>query len=108
MALRPVYSVQIMALTPALPLNTVVVPADSRIIVRDIDAFCESGGTGFQFSFENAAGGNLWAPVQNAFPAIGNWQWRGRQVFNPGESITIKVFSGTWSIQMSGYELSLP
>ena len=104
---RPVYSIQIMSLAPALTNNTVVVPSGVRIIVRDIDSFCESGGTGFQFSFQNAAGGNLWAPVQNSFPAIGNWQWRGRQVYNPGESINIHVFSGAWSIQMSGYELTL-
>ena len=107
MAFRQVYSIQILSLAPALPLNTVVVPDGVRIIVRDVDAVNVSGSTGDQLIFWNAAGGAIFS-VRQAHEINGlNWQWQGRQVFNPGENIIFQVVSGTWDIQASGYELTL-
>jgi hypothetical protein len=107
MALRPVYSIQIMALSPCLPVNTVVVPDGSRIIVRDLDVTERTGATGEQLAFENAATGFIWLLSSTPGVGVNSFAWRGRQVFNPGESITVRVISGTWDAQMSGYELSL-
>lgn len=107
MALRPVYSIQIMSLAPALTINTEVVPTGSRIIVRDIDVVEVGGIANAVIVVRNAAAGLLWAVDRGA--ATGNFvaQWRGRQVFNPGDSIVVQVVSGTWDIQMSGYELTV-
>lgn len=107
MALRPVYSIQIVSLAPALTSQTVTVPDGSRIIMRDVDARAESGATNDELAVYNAAGGILWAAKVFAGGDPFVYQWRGRQVYNPGEGIQIKVFQGTWSIQISGYELSL-
>lgn len=103
---RPVYSIQIMSLAPALANNIVTVPDGARIIVRDLDAIELSGVTSSAVQFYNAAGGVLWASSRSA---SGIWQvaWRGRQVFNPGQSIRFQVVSGTWNVQISGYELTL-
>lgn len=106
MALRPVYSVQIMALAPALPVNTVVVPDGSVLVIRDIDLREESGTTAATSYLQNAAGGILAIWANSTENAERGFSWRGRQVFNPGESIVFHVVSGTWSIQMSGYELT--
>lgn len=96
-----------MSLAPALPINTVVVPDGVRIILRDIDAVEISGTENALLVVLNAASGYLWAADRFSEPSNFNAQWRGRQVYNPGESIVAQVISGTWVIQMSGYELSL-
>jgi len=106
-ALRAVYSVQLMALAPALPVNTVVVPDGSRLILRDVDATEQSGATDAVAYVANAASGVLWWLETTHQPIGTSFQWRGRQVFNPGESIVFHVLSGTWGIQMSGYQLTL-
>jgi hypothetical protein len=105
--LRPVYSVQIMSVTPALPLNTVVVPDGSRIIVRDVDAIEVSGGGTGACQLLSASGGVLWVFQRGSTLNSAVGQWRGRQVFNPGQSITFQVVSGTWDVQISGYQLTL-
>lgn len=107
MTIRSVYSIQIMSLAPALPVNTIEVPDGSRIIVRDIDAVEISGTVDALLVVLNAAGGYLWAANRFTEPSNYNAQWRGRQVYNPGQSIVAQVVSGTWEIQMSGYQLSL-
>ena len=104
---RPVYSITIVDLAPALANNYVVVPDGVRIILRDVDAYEESGTNGTVMSVQNAAGGNLVVFQRTAATPTGPWQWRGRQVYNPGESINFHVFSGTWSVMASGYELTL-
>lgn len=107
MAIRPVYSVQILCVAPALPSQTVTVPDDVRIIVRDIDARAESGATGDEIAVYNAAGGILWPAKVFAGADPFHYQWSGRQVYNPGDELRVVVFAGTWSVAISGYELSL-
>jgi hypothetical protein len=108
MALRPVYSVQIMALAPALPHNFVTVPDGVRIIVRDIDAVELTGGGAGACQFVGPATNVIWAFQRGATLNTAVGQWRGRQVFNPGESFDFQAVSGTWDVQISGYELTLP
>lgn len=104
---RPVYSIQIVSLSPIVgPRSTTVVPDGVKIIVRDVDIWNASGVAGDSFGFQSAASGYLWL-VKRAAADVGTYQWRGRQVFNPGESIVFEVFSGTWAVQASGYELTL-
>ena len=107
MALRAVYSVQIMCLAPMLPSNTVVVPDGVRMIIRDVDAVEVGGSTPAQLVWQGPAGNQLWWATRSAAGAAEFFQWRGRQVFNPGESVIFSVVSGTWDIQVSGYELTL-
>lgn len=95
------------SVAPALPNNFVTVPTGVRIVLRDIDAHEESGVAGTVMALQSPAGGNLWVAQRVLASDSGNAQWRGRQVFNPGESFNFHVFSGTWSLQASGYELTL-
>lgn len=105
---RAVYSVQLMSLAPVLPSQTVVVPDNVKIIVRDVDVYENSGNVNAELVVDSAAGGTLWAALWVTHPLYSGWQWRGRQVYNPGESIRVQSLVGSWSLQMSGYELTLP
>lgn len=104
---RSVYSVQILSLSPALPSQTVTVPDGVRLIVRDIDA-CEIGGTlPAILLVRQAATGVFWGAQRMVASQLYVAQWQGRQVFNPGETLSVQVVSGSWDIQISGYELTL-
>lgn len=96
-----------MSLAPALTINTVTVPDDVRLVVRDIDAVEVSGTANSTLVVYNAAGGLLWTADRLAAAGNFNAAWRGRQVYTPGQLIKVQVVSGTWEIQISGYELSL-
>lgn len=106
-ALRPVYSIQVFSLAPALTDQSYTVPDGARIILRDMDARDESATAGDQIAVYNAAGGILWTAKYHAADDPWHYQWTGRQVYNPGEIIRVHVFAGAWSIQGSGYELTL-
>jgi hypothetical protein len=85
-----------------------VVPAGFVWVVRDIDALEITGSTPAQMEVLNPNFQPFWFIDRN-FPQVGaNFQWRGRQVFQAGEQIGFKAFSGTWSIMCSGYSLTLP
>jgi hypothetical protein len=84
------------------------VPAGFKAIVRDIDVFFTalavinlniigpSGGTFAYFSY---------IPSGSAFQ-----DWRGRQVFSPGDviGVTGTIDAGSFDLRMSGYLLTLP
>ena len=107
MALRAVYSVQIASLFPALPSQSYTVPDGVKWVVRDIDAAAAAGSGLAQLLIHNAASGVL-VNFQATPGSVGvSAQWQGRQVFNPGEFLEVSVASGTWSVQISGYELTL-
>jgi hypothetical protein len=92
---------------PALPTNTVTVPDGSRIILRDVDLWDASGGGGNIFQVFSAAGGVLFAVETDNTVNGRRFQWSGRQVYNPGESIEFQPLVGTWDVQASGYQLTL-
>lgn len=100
-----VYSVRFVALR-----NTsgggVVVPAGNVAIVRDIDAFFGGGIGGGALNVTGPAGQTFaWFPFTGLESSV--FQWRGRQVFNPGETIGWTADHGV-DLTISGYLLTLP
>ena len=73
------------------------------MIVRDITVLCESSGTNTLAIFRTG-GEVLWLGESTA--ANSYFHEEGRKVLNAGDSITTGVGSGTWSLHISGYQLS--
>jgi hypothetical protein len=105
-----VYSTQFYQGTPVAGLSNIyTVPAGYRAILRDLDGvlgFVDGNlalfnlGVNFNGIYAQAIVGN-----QNL-----NLRWRGRQVLDPGDSITVTYVatSATLQIVVSGYLLTLP
>lgn len=104
---RSVYSVQLLCVAPLLPATFVECPSGVKIVLRDIDVREESGGAPTTLLVNGPAGGSFWAAQRTTAGELGFFQWRGRQVVNPGESVEFIPLSGTWSVWASGYELTL-
>lgn len=102
-----VYSVQFVALAELTGSHGLDVPAGYKYILRDVDVVNRSGSA-VAFGLVGSAGQFVWYwdPLYNA-NALGG-QWRGRQVFNPGEQIVFNALSGAWDVTASGYALTLP
>jgi hypothetical protein len=85
-----------------------VVPDGLVYVVRDIDVVNETGTTGDELSFIG--------PVLNQLIVIRQghemngfiWSWRGRQIYSVGEQVGVKANVGSWSVTISGYQLTLP
>jgi hypothetical protein len=105
----PAYSIRIFSaggLQAAAGTVGPVVPAGRVWVVRCIDALEITGVAPGQMEVLNPTLQPFWF-CDRSSPQIGaNFQWRGRQVFEVGEQIGFHVFSGTWSIMASGYDLS--
>jgi hypothetical protein len=108
---RDVYSIRIFStggLTSAAGTVGPVVPAGLVYVLRDMDAVEITGATSAQLEVLNPTLQPLWF-INTANPQIAaNFQWRGRQVFGPGEQVGFHAFSGAWSLMASGYQLTLP
>lgn len=107
----PVYSLRIFAtgsLSPGAGTVGPIVPAGLVYIVRDIDAFDDTAGSADSLIVFNQLSGVLVNFVGPGSAALGNWQWRGRQVYNEGEQVALRSFGGSWAVAVSGYQLSLP
>lgn len=105
---RPVYSTDFLDLHASELGIGYTVPDGYKAIVRDIDVFFTalavinlniigpSGGTFAYFSY---------IPTEAAFQS-----WRGRQVFNAGDTfgVTGTVDAGSFDIRVSGYLLTAP
>lgn len=106
-----VYSLRIFAsagLSPGAGTVGPIVPAGLVYIVRDIDAFDDTAGSTDNLIIFNQTSGVLVNWVGPGSAALGNWQWRGRQVYNEGEQVALRSFVGTWGVAISGYQLTLP
>jgi hypothetical protein len=108
MATPPVYSLRIYSGTPSPSGSTVVVPAGLLYVIRDIDAVLESGSGTCVIYAQMGASAVFWYATSD--PATQpRWQsWRGRQVAYTGENITFVGASGTWGLNVSGYQLTPP
>lgn len=104
----PVYSTQFIA-RAGLNVNVgYTVPAGYRAVLRDVDVACATGsGDTRIFFLENPQGGLVWVAIANPESYV-SFQWRGRQVYNPGEIITFNPAEGAWDVMGSGYLLTLP
>jgi hypothetical protein len=108
---QAVYSLRIFAsggLSPGAGTVGPIVPTGLVYIVRDIDAFDDSGGSSDNMVVFNQTLGLLVSWQGPSLAAAGGYQWRGRQVYNEGEQVGVRSFVGTWSVAISGYQLTLP
>lgn len=108
---QAVYSLRIFAsggLSPGAGTVGPIVPSGLVYIVRDVDAFDDSAGSSDNLVIFNQVGGILVSWLGPSLAAAGSYQWRGRQVYNEGEQVAVRSFAGTWTIAISGYQLTLP
>lgn len=86
---------------------SVTVPAGLVYVLRDVDAVNQSNA-GSTFAILGAVGETIWFvnPIFNANDLVA--QWRGRQVFNAGESFSFTAGTGAWAFTASGYSLTVP
>lgn len=106
----PVYSLRIFCGAVNVASGTVgpIVPPGFIYVLRDVDINTETGAAGDVFTVLSPLNLNLFI-VRTSDPQGGtNRQWRGRQVYSPGEKVGFKSFGGTWDVMASGYQLSLP
>lgn len=84
---------------------TYTVPDGFVAVVRDLDAYQDvlPGGTVF---LEGALGQAIWSETNDAATGKTYQSWRGRQVFQPGETLTVSTDS-PWDVTVCGYLLSL-
>jgi hypothetical protein len=108
---RPLYSTLFYEGHPAAGTpTTCVAPAAGFVaVVRDITAY-------------NAI--NLWTPLRGfAFQTDGleyvwnrqnnllgqrSYQWQGREIVEPGHTLTVTGFEASWYFRVNGYLLTLP
>jgi hypothetical protein len=104
----PVYSIRILAHGALTSSITTTVPDGLIYVARDLDVVCLTPSA---TSVVNLRGSNsqiIWY-VSVDLSTMPRWQsWRGRQIFYPGEPLTLAVESGTFDVTLSGYQLSLP
>lgn len=107
----PVYSLRIFAhasLVTSAGTVGPVVPAGFVYVLRDVDVFEETGAQGVTLSVVNPLGGYLTVFLTGSTLQSRVQQWRGRQVYHPGEQVGFFAGSGQWAIMASGYQLTLP
>lgn len=101
----PVYSVRFFAEHGLNGTVTYTVPAGFKAVLRDLDAYNGGGVISTSVFLEGNNGQSIWSDSSSAQAKVS--QWRGRQVIEPGETITLTT-TGAWDITVSGYLLSLP
>lgn len=79
-------------------------PEGKVAIIRDIDLIAVDSGTN-QISFRNQTTAEALAIFTTAVP-LTSIPWRGRQVFNAGETMGYYIVAGSWFLTGSGYLLS--
>jgi hypothetical protein len=102
---RTVYSTRFAALTlaPSGSLSAIyTVPSGFVAVLRDIDGIVTSGGAGQLF----LGMGATWWFEMPLLAATSGFQWRGRQVFLAGETISAQTVTATVQMHVTGYLLS--
>lgn len=106
-----VYSVRLATnIVSAGPVLVYTVPAGIAAVVRDVLATQVSASSGAFSIFLTVAGGasNLRLWTWGSIPDFGNVHWEGRQVLEPGDTLSVITDGSTWHYSISGYQLSLP
>ena len=100
-----VYSQRLVEKSAATTGSSVVytVPAGTTAVLRDITLICESAGTNTLVLYRTG-GAVLYFATSAAVNTY--FHEEGRKVLQAGESITLGIGAGTWSVAVSGYELS--
>jgi hypothetical protein len=108
---RALYSLRIFAsgaLNNAAGTVGPIVPSEFIYVIRDIDVYNDTAGATDNLVVFAQTGGILCSFIGSATENQPNQQWRGRQVYGPGEQVAVRAFVGTWGVAISGYQLTLP
>lgn len=103
-----IYSTQLIAVhdQPAVLPASFTVPPDRLCIVRDVDVYFGSSLATRVVYFEGSASQIIWQ--ESVGPNLAGWRsWRGRQVFNPGDSFQVFA-TDVFDVSVSGYLLTPP
>ena len=102
---RSVYSVRFIAAAALAGYVSCEVPDGYTAVIRDLDVmfFESSGPAGLQLL--GTEGQVIWE-VEAAGDADYAYPWRGRQVFNAGETIGLQSILARCDVTLSGYLLS--
>ena len=83
-----------------------VVAPGKVAVLRDLDVFVPSGGSGAGVFLIGSAGQTIWA--ENTIGGAFAWMhWRGRQVVEAGGTVTVTT-TGPADVTLSGYLLDAP
>lgn len=105
-----VYSVRFYAAVGLAPGSYTVytVPPGYTAIVRDIDCYSSAGVSNAEIYFEGNLGQTFFH-AEVVATTQDSPQWRGRQVFEAGDTISVNVGGASnWDVTISGYLLALP
>lgn len=102
-----VYSTRLYAALDLHGNEGYTVPGGYVCVLRDVDIFSYSSGSESGFALEGDLGQVIWYVLVPP-DTTQSYQWRGRQVFNPGDIITFNASAGSFDVTASGYLLYLP
>lgn len=103
---RALYSTRFAALVNQTSDVALEVPAGYVWIIRDLDVVEVTFAGDHVFAFRGSAGQDIWLVQSGTTVASSVFQWRGRQVLEPGDELVLHVESGEWDVTVSGYVLS--
>lgn len=89
------------------PLS-LTVPPGYIWILRDLDLYNGGGLGSAELFLVGSSGQAIYWARQTPGSDASVFQWRGRQVIEGGQSVTVNVTSGDWDVSLSGYVLSQP
>jgi hypothetical protein len=100
-----VYSHRFLDGNPTNTTLSAVVPAGYTWVIRDISgAFWAQTAPTPQVNFSRSGGAIFYVVVSNG--AVEAFQWRGHQVLNAGETLSVQVVNGGCYFAISGYQLT--
>lgn len=105
----PVYSSRFIQQVGLDSSASFAVPSGFIAVVRDLDAYCNAT-IGFANLFMEGAIGQTIAWHSWEVTTQDQFQWRGRQVLEPGETLTVVADTGVGvgiDVTVSGYLLTL-
>jgi len=104
---QAVYSKRLFSAVGFTPQSVVVyiTPIGYTAVLRDIDLYNSAGSSNSEIYIEGDKGQTIFHAEVVALTKDSP-QWRGRQVFYEGETISVNLPGpDIWDITMSGYEL---
>jgi hypothetical protein len=105
MAYGPVYSVRFVQLQNYTGYYTLTNDTGQVWVLRDLDAYCGAVVDIGQILLRGDLGQVLFSASSTPAQA-GYFQWRGRQIIQDGESLTIDAQVNGWDATLSGYSLA--
>ena len=102
-----IYSARFASSRLASASVVVTVPDGHTYVLNTVDLTWEGTGSTIAVLYGNT-GVPIFAVAYTDLERGSWWGWRGRQVFNGGESFTFETFDGTVDVTASGYDLTSP